>query len=265
MLKCDGCGIDLCYTVRYKGTYFCNDCSPVMEINKEDYLKGHIDKRRKKKETVKTYSFLFNGKNEFVMLEDYLKVVEEKESLENKLNSLKCCEENPLTKFRPVKDWRNENEQLRKELETITKLCNERGKRIEVFETHINELKRVNLNLFTEGSGKSVNEIKCCLECQVNGLEEYLKSKNFSKLNHFIKNSLKEDCEVCKGKAKKVEMSSLYGEYGKNNFVDSWMLSYKVKGMKEPIIQHHLTKEECEIIYGNMNNVTYWFMELMGE
>lgn len=205
MLTCENCGVDLTHGVRYKGTYKCKECSPVFEMNKQDYLN---------------------------VVE--LNVVELNERLINVID-LKNATNNNL---------RNEIKELEKQLKEMISIVNGRGEEIEKLRLEIDEMKT----------------LKVCMKCQIKEKETI--DKWISEGRYlFIDNCLQEDCEMCKGEYKNKFVEVI--EQTNYGFEDSWMLSYKVEGMKEPIIQHHLTKEECEIIYGNMNNITYWFMEVM--
>jgi SMC interacting uncharacterized protein involved in chromosome segregation len=290
-------------------------------VSKKDYLNVVEEKeslklelychKQKIKELKKRIESKDNGN--LVNSNEYDKLCKENKDLNEKLESLKSCEENPLAKFRPVEEWRKENKDLQF-------LCGERGKEIKRLEKEIEEFKKIiddisdtnneifddmfkdrekikelenvieelekinddisdtNNEIFDdmfrarekikelereiEEMKNNIREIMCCQECEIYGLNKYKNQSEFTNKNIIIKNVLSEDCEVCKDKPVKVNNSSLYGRFGEN-FVDSWVLWYKVEGMDKAIQQFNLTKEECEIIYGNMNDITYWHMELM--
>lgn len=100
--------------------------------------------------------------------------------------------------------------------------------------------------------------LKVCMKCQIEEkeqIEHWIKNGVFT----FVDNCLKEDCKICRGgeNEEEIKVKESLG------FKDSWVLWYKIEGMNESVQQFHLTKEECEIIYGNLTNLTYWHMEVM--
>lgn len=310
MLTCDDCGVDLTYDVRYKGTYKCKECSPVFEMNKQDYFNVIEEKnnnqdrleriveskditnnqlRNKVKELerhLKEMTSIANGRGEElnkvkkdrdIWLNQCRRYYRDIESLKWQSNEL-----GRLTKFiseekskygkagmitvssviEIINELEKEIEDVKEQLETMTNLYDKRKQRVEELENQLT------VNRGVGEMKNNITEVKCCQVCAKFNWRQYLLYKNIEEKNTIERHALSEDCEICKWKEESVKSKTKFGKLIENTsygFEDSWMLSYKVEGMKEPIIQHNLTKEECEIIYGNMNDITYWFMEVMGK
>ena len=128
----------------------------------------------------------------------------------------------------------------------------------------ISELFKDNNSLMKEI--REMKSLKVCMKCQIN--KDIVKDEMKKHMCEFVDNCLQEDCVICGGKDKKRRKSNFNpvktgDKVEEEKIVDSWVIWYKVEGMNEAVQQFHLTKEECEIIYGNLTNLTYWNMEVM--
>lgn len=218
-----------------------------------------------------------------VLLEDYLKVVEEKERIENKLNSLKECKENTLARFRPVEEWRKENEKHVKELrekkndlKTLGKICNEQRIELKEKDEVIDKLK-IEL-IESDQNCIELSEWIDKLKLKDKEKEEEIESLKDYQTYHMI--SKERHNEILIGRDEKInELKVLvkrandrvdsYEDWYNNNLVefnimkervklleekeDTWTLSYSYKD-KEGNIKNYkqsgLLKEEYEEMYG---------------
>lgn len=213
--------------------------------------------------------YLYSGKKENDKLrkelESIRKICNDRgkniEELENKLDNLKECEENTLSEFRDVEELRMENEELKMESQEWYENARDLNYMVSDKNIEIEKLKKE-----IEEMRNNIVEVKCCQQCQIYGYNRYINQNVFTNKNIIIKNVLSEDCEICKYEESKIENKEKFIEITENTnyeFKDSWALWYKVEGMDKAVAQYNLTKEECEIIYGNINNITYWHMEVM--
>lgn len=254
------------YRCGYNGENYSN------MVKEEDYLKVveenellHQENEKRandydelKEENSKLNKFLFGCSGP----ERWNEFMEENKELERENEKLKISLNNS------IKETCERNKELLKQdnqIKELQNICNDIGKEIEELRKKLKEMTRHKDRVFMnvlelEKEIEGMKTLKVCMKCQIKEKETI--DKLISKGRFlFVDNCLQEDCEMCEGedKNKFVEMIE-QTNYG---FEDSWVLSYKVKGMIEPVIQYHLTEEECYVILGNMNGLTYIHMEVM--